>query len=164
MRRVGRALDSTSLNVDAWHHRSDAITSAAVLVGITVALIGGSGYESADDWAALLACGVIAVNGILLLRSAVHEIMDATVAPDRRDAIRKLAESVEGVLAIEKIRVRKSGLGLLMDIHVQVDGEMTVAKSHEIAHRVKDRLVDSELNIQDVVVHIEPMSRHHAPP
>jgi cation diffusion facilitator family transporter len=154
--RTGKALESTSLRVDAWHHRSDALTSAAVFVGISVALIGGRGYESADDWAALLACGVIVLNGVLLLRSAVHEIMDATAPSEVRDAIRKLAEGVEGVEAVEKMRVRKSGLGLFMDIHVQVGGEMTVTKSHEIAHRVKDRLVGSELRIQDVVVHIEP--------
>jgi len=154
--RTGRSLESTSLRVDAWHHRSDALTSGAVLVGIAVALFGGPGYESADDWAALVACGVIGLNGVVLLRSALREIMDANVAPDVHHAIRAVAEGVEGVQAIEKMRVRKSGLGLLMDIHVQVDGQMTVTMSHEVAHRVKDRLVGSDLGIQDVVVHIEP--------
>lgn len=153
---VGTSLESTSLRIDAWHHRSDALTSAAVLVGITVAFVGGNGYESSDDWAALLACGVIAFDGIWLLRSAVHEIMDTTVPLGTQEAIRKVAEGVEGVVRVEKIRVRKSGLALMMDIHVQVPGTMTVTESHALAHRVKDRLVGSDLRIQDVVVHIEP--------
>jgi len=154
--RVSQSLESASLRVDAWHHRSDALTSAAVLIGIAIALIGGPGFESADDWAALLACAVIAFNGIGLLRFAANELMDATVSPDVQRTIRTIAEGVEGVRATEKVRVRKVGLGLFMDIHVQVDGAMTVTESHEIAHRVKDRLIGSHLKIQDVVVHIEP--------
>ena len=80
--RVGSSIESTALKSDAWHHRSDALTSAAAFLGITIALIGGPGYESADDWAALLACGVIAWNGFRLLRAAMDEVMDATVSPD----------------------------------------------------------------------------------
>ncbi len=155
--RVSDELGSTSLQVDAWHHRSDALTSAAVVIGITVALIGGPGYEAADDWAALLACGVIAFNGIFLLRTALREVMDAAVAAELLDRIREVAMQVPGVGAIEKCRVRKSGLGFLMDIHVQVDGNLTVTAGHEIGHRVKDRLLAANLKIQDVVVHIEPL-------
>jgi cation diffusion facilitator family transporter len=154
--KTSDSLQSTSLRVDAWHHRSDAVTSAAVFIGIAVALIGGRGYESADDWAALLACSVIAFNSIILLRSAIGEIMDATVSPETQHTIRQIASSIEDVSGVENMRIRKSGLGLLMDIHVQVDGTMSVTKSHEIAHRVKDRLLASGLQIQDVVVHIEP--------
>ena len=157
VQRVGSELASTALHVDAWHHRSDALTSAAVLVGILVARVGGKGYESADDWAALLACLVITWNGVLLLRTAVPDIMDATPPEETQLAIRRLAEKVEGVSAIEKLRVRKSGLGLFMDIHVQVDGNMTVRRSDEIGHRVKDVPIAAPLNIQDVVVHIEPL-------
>lgn len=153
---IGRNLASTSLKVDAWHHHSDAITSAAVLVGISIALLCGPGYESADAWAALLACTVMALNGGLLLRTAVQEIMDATVPAEIQEAIRSAAAGVEGVEAIEKVRVRKSGLGLFMDIHVHVDGAISVTAGHTIAHRVKDRLLASGLRIQDVVVHIEP--------
>ena len=150
------ALESTSLKVDAWHHRSDALTSAAVLIGIAVALWGGPGYESADDWAALVACVVIAINGLILLRFAVREIMDESVPASTQDQIRLVAGAVHGVQAIEKVRVRKSGIGLYMDIHVQVDGQMTVRESHAIGHRVKDALLGSGLRIEDVVVHIEP--------
>ena len=156
---AGRSLESTALKSDAWHHRSDALTSAAAFVGITIALIGGKGYESADDWAALLACGVISWNGLRLLRLALDELMDASVSPDVVDQVRGLAAAVEGVAAIDKCRIRKSGLHLALDIHVVVDGELTVRRGHEIAHLVKDRLLASQHRINDVTVHVEPTSQ-----
>lgn len=154
--RAGDSLASTALKGDAWHHRSDALTSAAAFLGIAIALIGGPGYENADDWAALLACGVIAWNGLRLLRTALDELMDATVAPEIVAAVRRLAANVDGVIAIDKCRVRKSGLHLALDIHVVVDGNLTVHRGHEIAHQVKDRLLESPHRINDVTVHIEP--------
>lgn len=156
--RAGRSLESTALKSDAWHHRSDALTSAAAFVGISIALMGGKGYESADDWAALLACGVISWNGLRLLRAALDELMDASVSPEVVAHVRELAAAVEGVGAIDKCRVRKSGLHLALDIHVVVDGDLTVRRGHEIAHRVKDRLLASQHRINDVTVHIEPTS------
>lgn len=154
--RVGNALQSSALKGDAWHHRSDALTSLAAFVGISVAIIGGPGYENADDWAALLACVVIVYNAVDLLRTGVNEVMDASapVALDRE--IRQIAGSVEGVLAVEKCRVRKSGLTLLMDIHLIVNGERTVRSGHDIAHAVKNRLLASTIPVTDIVVHIEP--------
>ena len=157
--RTGRSLESTALKSDAWHHRSDALTSAAAFVGISIALMGGKGYESADDWAALLACGVISWNGLRLLRSALDELMDASVSPEVVAQVRELAAAVEGVAAIDKCRIRKSGLHLALDIHVVVDGDLTVRRGHEIAHLVKDRLLASQHRINDVTVHIEPASR-----
>jgi cation diffusion facilitator family transporter len=154
--QIGSALNSRSLTADAWHHRSDAITSAAAFVGISIALAGGEGYESADDWAALAACVVIAYNGLRILRPAVDEVMDRAVPDDVVEEVRQIASSVEGVRGIEKCRVRKSGLGLLMDIHVLVDGDSTVRDGHAIGHDVKDRLSVSRLGILDIVVHIEP--------
>ncbi|MBL7162635.1 MAG: cation transporter [Anaerolineales bacterium] len=156
MFRVGQELDSSALKSDAWHHRSDALTSIAAFVGISIALIGGPGYEVADDWAALLACSVIFYNGFRLLRPALDEVMDAAVPEETEQQIRALASQVEGVIDIEKCRVRKSGLGLMMDIHVVVDGEISVRRGHQIAHDVKDRLVGSSLSILDVILHIEP--------
>jgi cation diffusion facilitator family transporter len=154
--RAGNSLESTALKSDAWHHRSDALTSAAAFVGIAIALIGGPGYQSADDWAALLACGVIAWNGLRLLRGALDEVMDAAVSPEIVAAVRRIAAGVEGVADIEKCRVRKVGLHLALDIHVVVDGELSVRRGHDIAHRVKDRLLASPHPINDVIVHIEP--------
>jgi len=154
--RVGESLGSTALKADAWHQRSDALTSLAAFIGISISLIGGPGYEAADDWAALLACAVIAYNGVRLLRPALNEVMDAAVTDGTEDEVRRAARAVEGVLDIEKCRIRKSGLGLLMDIHVVVDGDLTVRRGHEISHLVKDCLMDSRPAIHDVVVHIEP--------
>lgn len=153
---IGRSLASTALTGDAWHHRSDALTSAAAFVGISVALVGGPGYESADDWAALAACSVIAWNGLRIFRTALDEMMDASVAPEIVAQVRQLAAQVEGVRAIEKCRVRKAGPHLALDIHVVVDGDMSVRNSHRIAHEVKDRLLASAHRINDVTVHIEP--------
>lgn len=162
--RIGEDLDSTAVRGDAWHHRSDALTSAAAFVGITVALVGGPGFEPADDWAALAACGVIVFNGVRLLRESVNDLMDTSVDVARIEEIRRLAASVEGVVAIEKCRVRKSGLGLSMDIHVTVDGGATVRHGHEIAHAVKSRLQASDQRIEDVIVHIEPDDLLKDPP
>lgn len=156
MYSVSSDLDSSSLRGDAWHHRSDAITSLAVFVGISIALIGGTGYESADDWAALLAVAIIFVNGIRLLRPALDEVMDASVSDDVEQQVISIASSVEGVVAIEKCRIRKSGLGYLMDLHVEVDSSISVKNGHAIGHMVNDRLMQSSIPITDVVIHIEP--------
>ncbi len=156
MTRIGDELESSALKSDAWHHRSDALTSVAAFVGITIALVGGPGYEVADDWAALIACGIIVYNGIRLLLPALNEVMDGAPPDETEDQIRLIASSVEGVIEIEKCRIRKSGLGLLMDIHVVVDGDIPVNEGHQIGHDVKDRLLKSDLQITDVSIHIEP--------
>lgn len=154
--KVGNELTSTAVKGDAWHHRSDAITSAAAFVGISIALIGGKGYESADDWAALLACAVIVFNGYRIFRAALGEIMDAAVPSPIQKEIRALSSSVPGVVRVEKCRSRKSGLGLFVEIHVEVDGDLTVRRGHEIAHEVTSHLKSSALSVQDVMVHVEP--------
>jgi cation diffusion facilitator family transporter len=149
-------LESGALKGDAWHHRSDALTSAAAFVGITIALIGGKGYEAADDWAALLACGVIAFNGVLLVRANGQVLMDAAPPEAFIGKIREHVGSVPGVKRVEKCLVRKYGLGYVADLHVHVDGAMTVREGHQIAHEVKRVLCSSELKILDVLVHVEP--------
>jgi cation diffusion facilitator family transporter len=154
--RTGREIESRAIENDAWHHRSDAITSIAAFIGISISLIGGKGYEAADDWAALAACGVIALNGALLLRSALADVMDAAPSEETLDRIRQIAGSVQGVAAIEDCRARKSGLGWLVDIHVEVDGDMPVREGHRIAHDVKDALLTAGLGVLDTLVHIEP--------
>lgn len=153
---VGEELGSTAIRGDAWHHRSDALTSGAAFLGIAVALLGGPGYEPADDWAAIAACLVITYNGGRLLRESVNDLMDSTVDPPTLARIREVAAGVEGVVAIEKCRVRKAGLDLAMEIHVTVDGGATVRRGHAIAHAVKDRLRAEDSRIVDVSVHVEP--------
>jgi len=153
---VGKSVDSLSLKTEAWHHRSDALTSTAAFIGISISIIGGKGYERADDWAALAASGIIIFNGLLMLKHAVREIMDYAPHPETEEMIRTIAGRVNGVVAIEKCRARKSGLSLFVDIHVEVDGHMQVHQAHAIAHDVKDALIQAPLGIADVLVHIEP--------
>ena len=160
--KVGDELSSTAVKGDAWHHRSDALTSAAAFIGISIALLGGKGYESADDWAALLACAVIAFNGFRLFRTALGEIMDAAVSDPLHKEIRALSSSVPGVVGIEKCRIRKSGLGLFVEIHVEVEGGLTVRRGHQIAHEVSDHLQTSSLSVQHVMVHVEPARQEAA--
>jgi len=157
VRHEGRMLDNFAVRTDAWHHRSDAITSFAAGIGISVSLLGGKGYEAADDWAAIAAACVIAWNGWKLLRPALNELMDT--APDRkvRDEIRRLAETIPGVARVEKCFVRKMGYQLYVDMHVEVDPQMTVLQSHGIAHDVKDQVRDAMPTVSDVLVHIEPL-------
>ncbi len=154
--RTGKSIESNAMQSEAWHHRSDSLTSAAAFIGISIALVGGKGYEQADDWAALFAACVIAFNGVRLFRKAWREIMDATLPEHVIDNIRDIARRVDGVAGIDMCRVRKSGLGLWVDIHVEVHGDMTVRDGHKIAHGVKDALLASGHNVMDAVVHLEP--------
>ncbi len=156
MLRLDAQFGATALKAEAWHHRGDAITSAAAFVGIAIGVIGGKGYEAADDWAALAACALIAYNGVGIARAALGEIMDTAVPLETETEIRRLAGVVPGVRYVEKCRVLRSGLSLLVDIHVHVDGAQSVREGHAIAHAVKDALMAAPLAITDVAVHIEP--------
>ena len=149
---------STALGVEALHHWSDAITSGAAFIGISIALIGGPGWESADDWAALLGCIVIAFNGVNMAISALGDVMDTAVPALFENEVRALALAVSGVGALDKVRIRKSGLSYFVDIQVRVDGELSVRAGHDIAHAVKDALLASPRHrISDVTVHVEPL-------
>lgn len=149
---------SSSLKGDAWHHRADAITSAAALVGIMVALVGGTGFEKADDIGALIGCCVIGFNGILLLKSALHENLDGAPPEDLVRNIRRTAESVPEVLGIEKLRIKKMGLGYFMDIHIEVDPRKTVDEGHRIGHLVKDVIQVTFFQVTEVITHVEPFA------
>ncbi len=158
MAEAGRKAGSTALGVEAMHHYADALTSIAAFIGISIALLGGEGYESADDWAALFACLIIVINGALLLARAVGDVMDVAVSEEFTRGVRNLALGIPEVVEIDKCRVRKSGLSHLVDIHVRVNGDLTVRVGHDIAHKVKDALMASDSHaITDVVVHIEPV-------
>ena len=157
----GREIGSRALNTDAWHHRSDALTSLAAFIGISVALTAGEGFESADDWAALVACAVITFNGVRLFQASLREVLDVTAPGEIRDRVREIAQSVPGVDGVDLLRVRQSGLALWVDIHVEVEGEISVRAGHEIAHLVKDGLLDSDLRILDALVHVEPHPEPH---
>jgi len=162
--RVSGDLHSTALKVDAWHHRSDAITSVAAFGGISVALIGGPAWNTADEWAALLACVIIAWNGITLLRPAINEIMDAAPDPKVEARVREIALLQADVISLDTCLVRKMGLCFFVDIHVGVEDTLTVQEAHLIGHHVKDAIRAALPAVHDVLVHIEPASRHHHDP
>jgi cation diffusion facilitator family transporter len=147
---------SQALESDAWHHRADAITSLAAFLGISIALLGGKNFESADNYAALVACGVIAFNGIRILGPALNEAMDSAPSPHIEEAVRAASCEVAGVAGLEKCRVRKMGIEFYVDLHVLVDGQMPVYQGHAIAHAVKDAVRSRIPAIADVLVHIEP--------
>ena len=155
---AGEEVGSTALGIEALHHWSDALTSAAAFIGISIALWAGKGWETADDWAALFACVLIAFNGFGMFTKALGDVMDTAAPAKLEGEIRGLALAVPGVRALDKVRVRKSGLSHLVDIQVRVDGELSVRSGHTIAHAVKDVLLASSPHaISDVTVHIEPM-------
>lgn len=156
MARAGAESGGTALDAEAWHHAADALTSAAAFVGISIAVVGGPDYAAADDWAALGACVVIAFNGLLILRRALGEVMDAAAPDELHAEVRRLAFSVPGVRGLDKVRVRRSGLALLVDIQIEVDPELTVREGHALAHAVQDALVGAGLAITHVSVHVEP--------
>ncbi len=164
LRVAGAAVGSTALGIEALHHWTDAVTSAAAFVGIAIAIWGGPGWETADDWAALFACVIIAFNGVGMLLRALGEVMDTALPQTQENEVRALALAVPGVRSLHKVRMRKSGLSLLVDIQVQVDGNLTVREGHDIAHAVKDALLASVAHgIDDVTVHIEPAVKASGP-
>ena len=157
MGMAGEEVGSTALGIEAMHHWSDALTSGAAFVGISIALWGGKGWETADDWAALFACVIIAFNGFGMFTKALGDVMDTAAPKNFENEVRALALAVPGVQALDKVRMRKSGLSHLVDIQVRVDGNLTVREGHDIAHAVKDALITSSTRgISDVTVHIEP--------
>jgi cation diffusion facilitator family transporter len=153
---VGVGLGSSAVQADAWHHMSDALTSAAAFIGISVALVGGAGWEQADDWAALAASAVIALNGIRLFRPALHDLMDRAPAEAVVRQLTEAAESVPDVLYVEKVAVRKSGVTYRVTLHVQTYPTMSLERAHEVSGRVKAALRAALPSVASVLVHMEP--------
>ena len=154
--KVGKEINSQAVKSDAWHHRSDAITSVAAFIGILVAILLGKGYESADDWAALIASGIIVYNAIHLLRPALDEVMDAAPSGEIVKKVRQVAASIPDVDLVEKCYVRKMGFDYYVDLHIQVNPNLTVAQGHDIAHHVKNSLFQDVPGIKDALIHVEP--------
>lgn len=156
MLRIGTEVESAAVTADAWHHRSDAITSGAAFVGISVALLGGPAWAPADDVAALLASGIIAFNGVRLLRPAVHDLMDRAPEPAVLYRVDQVARTVDGVRGVEKIQARRAGIGYFVTLHVEADPSITLDAAHLMGHRVKDAIQDELPSVLDVLVHMEP--------
>lgn len=160
---TGSLTGSASVTADAWHHRSDAITSMAAGVGISIALFGGDAYAAADDWAALVAAAVIALNGMTIVGPAVADLMDR--APDQRvqASLADAALAVPGVEAIEKLRIRRAGLSWHVDIHVQADPMMSLRDAHVLGGMTKSAIMRTDRRIVGVLVHMEPFESSASP-
>lgn len=154
--KTGNEIESGAVKADASHHRSDAITSGAAFIGITIGLIGGKGYEMADDWAAMLAAVVIAYNAYKIFRPAVGELLDENLNPELNLKILELAAATEGVVNVEKCHTRKMGTFNHADLHIRVDGNLSVRQGHDIAHAVKANIQADAPSFVDVMIHIEP--------
>ena len=154
--KKSKQTNSSSLKADAWHHRSDAITSIMAFIGISIAIFFGEGYETADDWAALFASAFILYNSYLIIRPALGEVMDEQLYDDLILEIRKKSVQVTGVLGTEKCFVRKSGMKFHVDLHAIVAGQISVKEGHDIAHKLKDYLRNEIPNLGHVLIHIEP--------
>ena len=150
--------NSSALKADAWHHRSDAITSIAAFIGISIALFFGKGYESADDWAALLASFFIIYNSYLIFRPALGEIMDEHRYEDLVENIRKVSLKVPGIIATEKCLIRKAGMKFHVDLHAIVDAEISVKEGHNLSHQLKDKLKNEIIELGNILIHLEPDS------
>lgn len=155
--KKGKELNSSSLKADAWHHRSDAITSLMAFIGISIAILMGPGYETADDWAALFASFFIVYNAYLIFRPALGEILDEHLYDDMINEIRRISEQVEGVEGTEKCFVRKTGMTYLVDLHLLVNGDLSVTEGHEISHAAKDKLMEEMPELANILIHIEPI-------
>jgi cation diffusion facilitator family transporter len=154
--RSARATGSQAVAADAWHHKADAITSAAAFIGISIALIGGPGWEMADDWAALFASGLIVYNGIGIMRPAVQELMDHSPNAELLGEVDRAAHTVHGVLATEKLKARKSGTRFLLELHVQAEPSLSLHDAHILSGKVKRAIREAVPTVQDVLVHMEP--------
>jgi cation diffusion facilitator family transporter len=155
MKRANK-IHSSSLRAEAWHHRSDAITSIAAFIGISIALYGGEGFDVADDYAALIACGFILFNCYKLFRPALGEVMDEDNYEELTLKIRETALMVPGVQGTEKCFIRKAGMKYHVDLHATVKGTLSVKEGHTIAHDLKDTLCKTIPQLGNVLIHIEP--------
>ena len=159
MNKSAHQINSTAVQTDAWHHRSDAITAFAAAIGISIALVKGPGYEMADDWAALVAAGIILFNAIRIFKPAFDELMDRAPEESFILEVRNLAKQVPGVIDIDKCFIRKSGFEVFIDIHLIVNGDINVREGHRIGHEVKDYIKSKIPTVFDVLTHIEPARR-----
>jgi cation diffusion facilitator family transporter len=151
-----RKLKSSALRAEAWHHRSDAITSVAAFAGISIAIFAGEGFEASDDYAALLAVVFILYNCYKIFRPALGEVMDENIYEDLTEKIRLISVNVKGVKDTEKCFIRKAGMKYHVDLHAIVDGDISVKEGHHISHQLKDRLCEEIPELGNVLIHVEP--------
>jgi cation diffusion facilitator family transporter len=153
--RVGKRVKSSSVVANAWHHRSDALSSIPVLIAVVVASIWPK-LAFVDHIGALIVAIFILKVSWNIIHPALEELIDRAASEKERELIRETAMSVEGVKDAHAVRTRKFGANIHADLHVLVDGQITVKEGHDIARIVKQTLIEKIDNIIDIVVHIEP--------
>jgi cation diffusion facilitator family transporter len=163
MRGRGRETGSAALINDAWHQRSDVVTSVAALTGIIFAWAGGPAWNHADSWAAMLASVWLFGTGLWLLGPTLHELMEGSVDPTLLKFIYETSRSCPGILGIDKVWVRKLGMRLMVDLHVEVEPDISVQEGHRLAHEVKAKLQAELPQVRDVMVHVEPYDPSRLP-
>jgi cation diffusion facilitator family transporter len=151
---IGTDIESTAVKADAWHHLSDAITSAFAFIGISIALL--TNHPAADDWAALCASPIILFNGIRQMRSPIAELLDTAPPKKMEVEVRRIAGAVPQVMNVEKCIIRKVGFRYYVDLHVRVPGHLSVSEGHAIAHSVRNAVLRELSRVAEVLVHVEP--------
>ena len=159
--RIGRRTNSQAVVANAWDHRSDALCSLAVLIGIALVCWGGPTFARADGVAALVVVVLILWAAGRLFYVSASLLLDHQAEPEMVDEIRQVAGEVPGVRGVETLWVRRSGLEFFADIHIEVDPTISVADGHHISHLVKDQLIDHFAALRDVLVHLEPHPHTH---
>lgn len=154
--RKSKKTNSSSLKADAWHHRSDAITSVMAFIGISIAIFLGEGFEAADDVAALLASGFIIYNAYKIFKPVISEISDEQIYDELTREIEKISNIAPNIIAVEKCHVRKMGMVYYVDMHLVVNGKLSVMEGHKIAHDFKDKIMEDLPEIADILIHVEP--------
>jgi cation diffusion facilitator family transporter len=164
LRARGKATGSVAIVTEAWHQRSDVVTSIAALAGILIAWIGGPRWSHADSWAAMVASVWLVGVGLWLLNPTLHELMEGSVDPSLTAFVRQTGLDCPGIRGIDKVWVRKLGMRLIVDLHIEVDPDISVQEGHRLAHDVKSKIQAELPQVLDVMVHVEPYDpdRPHA--
>lgn len=160
---VGESIQSLAVKSDALHHRSDALTSAFAFVGISIAILGGPAWSTADGWAAVCAAFVILYSAWKQFQPAVLELGDRAPDTTLESQIHQIAGHVPGVLGLDKCLVRKMGFTYYVDLHIVVQGDMSVREGHRLSHKVEDEIRTTLPQVAEVLVHVEPeeeLTRH----
>lgn len=160
--RVGKRIRSPLIVANAWHHRSDAFSSVAVLLGVAAAQIKPSWYIL-DAYAALVVSFLIIKVGLETIIASLRELIDTAPPPEVMDRLMKCATTVDGVLNVHDFRVRSTGGIYQMETHVVVDGDLSVVRGHGIAKEVENCLLEEVEGLGRVIVHVDPKREKETP-
>jgi len=155
---VGKRTKSSALMANAWHHRSDALSSIPALIAVTAAAV-HPGLAFIDRVGALIVALIILKVSWGILRPAIAELTDRGVSQKDRQKIESLVAGIDGVRNVHDIRTRRMGGGFFADIHVMIDGKMTIWQGHHISEAIKHELIENGPEILDVLVHLEPFHK-----